>query len=156
MGQLRTAKLIDKIAFPGSTFAASGLIPLPQCTEALVEGNTADTSLFTLNDFGNFIDLTLTGKICTIISNPGGNTGDFSITTNDDNTLTLSTMAGDGFPTVYFVHDGAELELQQTADDIMLEAQTNGAATIKKGGQLYTDADVNQISPACTILFNPA
>ena len=156
-GQLRNTKSGDQQAFPGSAYVATGTVPKPQCTEAVVQGDNANTISVAklLRDTAAFTGFNLVGKVCHITASVGGFTGDFNITGNNDDALNLQQSPGDGDPVSYYISDGGALEKQQTAEELMNEAHAQGAATTRKGGQVFIDGTQQQVQPSCSILFDP-
>ena len=148
----------DPQTFPGAKFEVAGTPPKAQCTEAKIEGDNADTEndpTFRLTDFANFTGYNLIGKVCHITASVGGNTGDFDITDNDDNSLTLLQDPGEGDPVTYHITNGAALELTRNAQSFADFIHAAGYAYTFKGGKLYTDIPSGQLQPACTITWDP-
>lgn len=148
----------DPQSFPGAKFEISGTPPKPQCTEAEIEGDSADTEAAPINklsDANKFTAYDLTGKVCHITASVGGNTGDFDITGNDEHTLDLIQDPGDADPVTYHITDGAELELTRNAQSFAEFIHAAGYAYTFKGGKLYTNIPSGQLQPACTITWDP-
>lgn len=144
--------------FPGATYQIQGQVPASQCSEAQIEGDSASTQgapFQVLNDFGKFVGWFLIGKKCTIITNPGGNTGTFNIVGNTNNTLSLTPDPGTGTPTAYYVHNGGSLILTRDIQSFAQFLSAAGSAFTIKGGKLYTSAPSNTLQNACSILFDP-
>ncbi|MBA7684731.1 hypothetical protein ES703_93138 [subsurface metagenome] len=143
--------------FPGATFEIQGDVPIPQCSEAAVQGDNAQTfSIGTqLFDDGKFRDYALIGKKCTITISPTGNTGTFNITNKSDNSIVLNGDPGDSVGVHYYCHNGGALittrDLPSFADFI----RDAGFPYTIKGGKLYTSMPSNQLDDACKILFDP-
>ena len=145
-------------AFPGAKFEIVGDVPAPQCSEAKIEGDTAqtrDAPDFDLLDPNKFTGYDLAGKKCTIVTSVGGNTGLFSIFSNTDHELEFLEDPGDGAPVTYYVHDGGELILTRNVPSFAEFIHAAGYAYTIKGGKLYTDMPSGQLKNACTILFDP-
>ncbi|MBA7658244.1 hypothetical protein ES703_66193 [subsurface metagenome] len=148
---------VDIQAFPGANFELTGDIPAPQCSEAKIEADDGVTyaSTDSLNDPGKFTGYDLSDKICTITASVGGNTGDFTIFANTDNSLTFFTDPGDGDPVEYYIHDGGSLILTRNAKSFAEFIHAAGYAYTIKGGKLYTNMPNGLLKNACTILFDP-
>lgn len=148
---------LDIQAFPGAQFEIAGDVPTPQCSEARIEGDDASTSheMKSLTDPNAFVGFDLIGKICHIVTNPGGETGDFPIHYHSGWTLEFLTSPGNGGPTVYYITDGGELILTRNVKSFAQFIHAAGYAYTIKGGKLYTSMPSNLLKNACTILFDP-
>lgn len=159
MGSLRRLDAnVDIQSFPGAHFVINNDVPAAQCSEAQIEGDDAETRSVPSNrliDTGAFVGFDLTGKICHITASIGGNTGDFDITSNDDNTLFLLQNPGTGDPVTYYITDGGELILTRNETSFATFIHAAGYAYTFKGGKLYTNMPSGQLKEACTILFDP-
>ncbi|MBA7695240.1 hypothetical protein ES703_103862 [subsurface metagenome] len=149
---------VDIQAFPGAHFEIAGEVPAPQCSEAKIEGDDARTTLVPakrLHDIGAFVGWDLTDKVCHITASVGGNTGDFDIEWNSDDTLAITQNPGAGDPVSYFITNGGELILTRNIPSFAKFIHAAGYAYTIKGGKLYTDMPNGQLKDACTILFDP-
>ena len=159
MGHIKDIKSnLDPQTFPGAHFEIAGTVPTPQCSEAKIEGDDAQTfnaEIKRLKDVGKFAGYDLTGKVCTITESVGGNTGDFDITSNSDDFLDLIQDPGNGDPVEYYVHDGAELILTRDVQSFAEFIHAAGYAYTIKGAKLFTDMPSDQLKNACSILFDP-
>lgn len=147
----------DTQAFPGAKFELAGEPPAPQCSEAKIESETGRTAGMVkfLTDEGKFTGFDLTGKVCHITASVGGNTGDFDIADNDDDTLHFVQDPGSGEPVTYHITNGGELILTRNTPSFAKFIHAAGYAYTVKGGKLYTNMPNGQIKNACTILFDP-
>lgn len=148
----------DIQAFPGALFELAGEVPAPQCSEAKLEGDdayTVDGITKRLYHTGKFIGYDLSGKVCTITASVGGNTGDFDIGSNIDDSLNLNQNPGSGNPVTYYVHDGGSLILTRNVQSFAEYIHAAGYAYTIKGGKLYTNMPNGLLKDACTILFDP-
>jgi len=148
----------DPQTFPAAKFEAVGEIPAAQCSEAKIEstaGSTINMPFLRLLESGKFTGYNLVGKVAHIISNPGGNTGNFDITANSNDSCTLTQDPGCGAPTAYYISNGGELIDTQNASSLAAFVSAAGYAYTIKGGRLYTDMPDAQLQNACTILWNP-
>lgn len=144
--------------FPDATFEIAGDVPQAQCSEARIEGDHASTDRrapFSLTDLGAFTGWNLTGDICHITENPGGNTGDFDILSNTVDVLILLQQPGNGSPTVYYVSNDIGLIITRDVASFAQFIHAAGYPYTIKGGKLYTNIPSNLLQPACSILFNP-
>lgn len=159
MGHLKDIANQSKIqSFPSSTFEIEGEVPVSQCSEAKIEGDNATTNPFpqsNLVDPGRFTGWDLFGKHCTIITNPGGNTGTFNIVGNTNDLIVLNPDPGNGGPTTYYIHNGGSLILTRNAQSFAEFIAAAGYAYTLKGGKLYTNIPSVNLQPACSILFSP-
>lgn len=153
--QLKTAGKIP--GFPGALVEAQGGIPLAQCTEAHIEGTNAATLTegTKLTDAGAFAGHTLDGKNCTILASTGGNTGEFAITSNTDDVLTLGSDPGNGTAVAYQLHDAGELEITRNIPELAALAHAAGYAYTFLNGRFYTDMPEAQFEAACSLLWSP-
>lgn len=117
---------------------------------------TTVTPLKALIDTGNFGGAPYTGRICRITASPTGNTGDFLIISNTPDQLNFDSDPGTSIEVAYFIISSLNLSNIQTVNEIMLAAQAAGAATMMKGGQLFIDGILTDMSAACPITLNPA
>lgn len=143
--------------FPGANFRAFDDIPAAECSEAKIEGDQARTTTpcMCLIDLDKFTGYNLPGKVCTITTSVGGNTGDFDITWNDDNVLDLAQDPGNGHPVEYHVHDGGELILTQSVSSLAALARSLGKAYTFASGCFYSDMTEPHMQAACSILYDP-
>lgn len=143
--------------FPGSTFEIAEDVPQSQCSEALIEGDSATTGGIPcfLTDPGKFAGFHLAGKKVTITASVGGWPGTYDIASNNDNTLELIQDAGNGDPVEYYCHNGGSLILTRDLQSFAQFIKNAGAAYTIKGGKLYTNIPLHSLQPACTIVFNP-
>jgi len=159
MGHIKDIANQPKIQpFPSATFEIVGEVPAAQCSEYRFEGDDAETwSLphFRLWHASKFTGWDLTGKVCHITANPGGNTGDFNIISNTLNALKLVQDPGNGNPTTYFIPNGGTMIIPRTIVSFASYIQAAGYAYTIKGGKLYTDMPSGQLKDACSILFDP-
>ena len=159
MGHLKDIANQSKLqTFPSSTFEIEGLVPADQCSEAKIEGDNGTTVSAPdrrLTDNGKFAGFTLLGTICTILTNPGGNTGNFDIVANTDDRLTFIQDPGFGSPTEYYIHNGGDLILTRNIQSFAEFIRAAGYAYTIKGGKLFTNIPSAQLQNACTILFDP-
>ena len=147
----------DPNHFPGATFTIEGTIPKAQCTEAVIDRTNGTTAQVPnrLTDPGAFVGFVLAGKIATITVSPTGNTGNFTISSHSPDELLLVEDPGVSIGVVYYIHDGAELELQRNPETFAAFIRAAGYAHTIKGGKLYTDCPSTLLAPACSILWNP-
>ena len=158
MGHLkRLDSNADTQAFPGANFEIAGTVPVAQCSEAKIEGTTAQTTTAGQNliDAAKFAGFALTGKVCHIIVSPTGNTGDFGITGNGDNFLFLDADPGDSVDVQYYITDGGALILTRNVQSFAQFIHAAGYAYTIKGSKLYTNMPSGQLKAACSILFDP-
>lgn len=159
MGHIKNIANQPKIqTFPSSTFEIADTVPAAQCSEAKIEGTDATTQAEfppALNHVGAFTGYNLSDKNCHIITNPGGNTGDFYITGNTNDRVALQTTPGNGGPTAYYIEDGGGLILTRDIQSFADFIHAAGYAYTIKGGKLYTNIPSNLLQPACSILFDP-
>lgn len=159
MGSIRRLdNNVDIQAFPGALFEMAGTVPKPQCTEAQIEGDQANTEsdpFPKLIDIGAFVGFNLAGKVCHITASVGGNIGDFDITANMDNSLDLVQDPGLGFPVTYHITDAGEFELTRDMGSFAKFIHAAGYAYTIKGGKLYTNMPNGLLKDACTILWDP-
>lgn len=157
MGYIRTKTAGQIPGFPGAKAEVHGTPPLAQCTEAKIEGTNATTETIgtKLTKAGAFAGYTLDGKSCTILTSIGGNTGEFAITSNTDDVLTLGSDPGNGDPVSFQLHDAGELEITRTLNDFAKLAHAEGYAHTILNGKLYTDLPDAQLNGACSIIWNP-
>lgn len=159
MGHIKDIKSnLDPQAFPGATFEIQGTVPEPQCSEAKIEGDDATTENLgfkQLRHTAKFTGWNLTGKVCTITTNPGGNTGDFDIDSNTNDFLFFDQNPGNGSPTTYYVHNGGELILTRDIQSFAEFIHAAGYAYTIKGGKLFTSMPSALLKNACSILFDP-
>lgn len=144
--------------FPGATFEIEDEPPEAQCSEALIEGDSAVTRpipFSDLQDNGAFAGFALAGKVCHITASVGGNTGDFDIGGNDNDFLFLNQNPGTGNPVEYYVSNGGALILTRTMQSFATFIDTAGYSYTIKGGKLYTNIPSAALQPACSILFAP-
>ncbi|MBA7647990.1 hypothetical protein ES703_55769 [subsurface metagenome] len=153
--KIKTAGKIP--GFPGALAEAQGGIPLAQCTEAHIEGENATTATegTILTKAGAFAGHTLDGKSCTILASTGGNTGEFAITSNTDDVLTLGSDPGNGDPVSFQLHDAGELEITRTIAELAALAHAGGYAYTFLNGRFYTDMPEAQFVLACSLLWAP-
>ena len=148
----------DTQAFPGAEFEIAGEVPESQCSETRLEGINGLTRGAPFKDLLNapiFEGWNLIGKICHIITNPGGNTGDFDIIANSPNHLDFAQDPGFGDPTDFYISNGSTLILTRDLKSFAQFIHAAGYAYTIKGGKLYTDIPSAQLQTACTILFDP-
>ncbi|MBA7652961.1 hypothetical protein ES703_60801 [subsurface metagenome] len=157
MGQIRLKAAGQLPGFPGAIVEAQDPIPLAQCTEAKIEGTNATTATpaSTLTDVGAFTGFTLDGKSCTILESTGGNTGEFAITSNTNDVLTLGSDPGDGTNVKYQLHDAGELEITRNTAELAALAHAAEKAHTFLNGKLYTDMLEADFEAACSIIWNP-
>ncbi len=158
MGSLKDIANQPKLqTFPSSTYVIEGEPPESQCSEAKIEGDSAQTitGANTLIDSGKFIGFDLTGKVCHIIVSPTGNTGNFAITGNGDNFLFFATDPGNSLDVGYYVSNGGSLILTRTMPSFAQFIASKGFSYTIKGGKLYTNIPPDDLQPACSILFDP-
>ncbi len=153
--RLKTAGQIP--GFPTALVEAQDPIPLTQCTEALIEGESATTTTapVELTDVGAFAGVTLDGKSCTILESTGGNTGEFAITSNTDDVLTLGSDPGIGSDVKYQLHNAGELEIIRTTKQFADLSHAAGKAHTFLNGKLYTDMLEANFITACSLLWSP-
>ncbi|GAI05590.1 unnamed protein product [marine sediment metagenome] len=158
MGSIRRLDSnVDIQAFPGAHFIINNDVPPAQCSEAQIEGDdatTTQTGLDRLTDPGKFAGYDLTGKVCTITASVGGNTGDFAILSNTDDTIAIE-FPGEGDPVAYYVRDGGELILTRDQKSFAQFIHAAGYAYTIKGGRLFTNMPNGLLKEACTILWEP-
>jgi len=159
MGHLKNITNQPKIqTFPGAHFEAAGVVPVAQCSEALVQGDNATTSenaFGKLDDIGAFVGLDLTGDTAVITQSTGGNTGSWNINNNTDDQLRMPVGCGAGTNVHYYVHDGAELIITRNIQAFAEFISSEGYPYTIKGGILYTSMPSNLLQHACSILFDP-
>lgn len=151
-------KIAGKIpGFPGAIAEAQGPIPLTQCTEAHIEGEAAATLTegTCLTKAGAFAGHTLDAKSCTILASDGGNTGEFAITSNTNDVLTLGSDPGDGTNVSFQLHDAGELEISRPISELAALAHAGGYAYTFLNGRFYTDMPDAQFVLACSLLWAP-
>ncbi len=153
--RLKTAGQIP--GFPSALVEAQDPIPLAQCTEALIEGTSATTTTgpMELTDVGAFAGVTLDGKSCTILASTGGNTGEFTISSNTDDVLTLGSDPGIGSDVEYQLHDAGELEIIRTTKELADLSHAAGKAHTYLNGKLYTDMLEANFIAACSLIWSP-
>ncbi|MBA7687105.1 hypothetical protein ES703_95565 [subsurface metagenome] len=159
MGSIRRLDSnVDIQAFPGAHFIINNDIPKAQCTEAQIEGDTAETfdsNPDTLVHPFKFTGFNLTGKVCHITASVGGETGDFAIITNTNSELTFGVHVGAGNPVTYHVTDAGEFELTRNEKSFAAFIHAAGYAYTFKGGKLFTNMPNGLLKEACTLLWNP-
>jgi len=153
--KIKTAGKIP--GFPGALAEAHGSIPLTQCTEAHIEGEGAETATegTSLTKAGAFAGHTLDGKSCTILASTGGNTGEFAITSNTDDVLTLGSDPGIGTAVSFQLHDAGELEITRPIPELTAIAHAAGYAYTFLNGRFYTDMPESEFEAACSLLWDP-
>lgn len=157
MGHIRLKAAGQLPGFPGAIVEAKDPIPLAQCTEAKIEGTEATTTTAPteLTDAGAFAQHTLDGKSCTILASTGGNTGEFAITSNTDDVLTLATDPGIGTAVAYQLHDEGELEITRNTPELAALAHAAEKAHTFLNGKLYTDMLEANFEAACSLVWDP-
>jgi len=153
--QIKTAGKIP--GFPGALAEAQDPIPLAQCTEAHIEGEGATTATegTLLTKAGAFAGHTLDAKSCTILESTGGNTGEFAITSNTDNALTLASDPGNGTDVKFQLHDAGELEISRPISELAAIAHAGGYAYTFLNGRFYTDMPEAEFVLACSLAWVP-
>ncbi len=157
MAELRTAKAGDVGAFPGSTFVVDDTPPIAQCQESQIDetGGITDGTSKELIKFGGFPGINLTAKILSITS-PAGNIGDYTILSNTDIQLVLSTRPIVNSPSnVFTVHDPGETYLTRNESSFQRFTENVGKAHTTKGGQLFVDVASGPMAGACSDTFDP-
>lgn len=143
--------------FPGATFEASGTMPVIQCTNALLQGDNGQIFEFEakITDPGKFTGWNLVGKWFTVIF-PTLPWPSQEIIWNDNDTVQGEYgWDEERNDVVYYIHNGGELQQQQTAQSLMAYVLSKGYAATMKGGKLYTDMPSAELALACRIYFNP-
>lgn len=144
--------------FPNATFVIEGEPPEAQCSEALLEGDNAVTTqppFLDLVDAGAFAGHNLVGKVCHIIASVGGNTGNFNIIINDDDSVVFDSNPGNGTNVEYYITNGGSLILTRTMESFAAFIAEAGYSYTIKGGKLFTNIPSAMLQPACSIVFNP-
>ncbi len=149
---------LDPQAFPGATFVVEGEPPEEQCSEAKIESDSASTQaqpVGSIDDPGAFAGFFLVGKTAHVTANVGGNTGDWEIASNNDDSVFVFGDPGDGDPTTYYISDGGSLIITRDVPSFAAFIHAAGYAYTIKGNKLYTNIPSNLLQPACSILFDP-
>lgn len=160
MGYLKDiANQPNRQTFPGATFEIEGSVPAAQCSDAIIQGENATTDFGPppghLVDATAFAGFNLIGKVCTITVSPEGNTGNFPITANSDNVLTLTGDPGSSPNVHYYIHNGGELILLRDIPSFAAFIEAAGYSYTIKAGKLFTNMPALDLSQACLILFDP-
>lgn len=158
MGQLQTAKLIDRLAFPNTTFVTHGDVPETQCSESRIDGIAPFVTAAppTLHDPGKFAGWALIGKFCTMLDKVVGAPQTRQIIDQTDNQIEFNAPPlGDVTDVDYYIHNGGSLILTRDTKSFAEFIHDAGFAYTIKGGKLYTNMPENLLQPACSILFDP-
>ena len=88
MSQLRLAKTMDLIAFPGCLSVVDNTPPIAQCQETEIVAATCDTvnGEYTMTKAGAFVGIDLAGKEV-VVTNSTTDDGTYTIVSNTDDVL---------------------------------------------------------------------
>ncbi len=157
MSQIRTAKVVDLGAFPGSKFVITDTPPITQCQESLISDPgiqffLGDNIVFANRDTS---DIDLTGKEVTIQNSPSDD-GLYNILKHVGTNLTIDHIfIGNSGGALGSYHDVGEVYLTRNQTSFRKFIENEGKAHTTKGGQLYTDLTDPPMDDACSDLFNP-
>lgn len=157
MSQLRLAKAIDTLNFPGCAAVVVDTPPEAQCQEAQVDevAGSITNGQYTITDVGAFVGLDLAGKKVTVTA-PVGEAGTFAILSNTDDVITTDNQFGATDPaTAYTCHDDGQVYLTRNESSFARFIENLGNAHTTINGQLYTDVLTGPLAAACSDTYNP-
>lgn len=157
MSQLRLAKAIDLINFPGCAAVINDTPPEAQCQETKITALTCDTVnlSYTMEKAGAFVGIDLAGKEV-VVTNSSTDDGTYTIVSNTDDIITTDHQftTTEALATAVCQDAGqAYLTRSQSSFIRFIENLSNAHATLN--GQLYTDVLTGPLAAACSDTYSP-